>query len=127
MEYKENATGQLEPMVEYTSDPHERELMKKPIGHYGTLWQNWIVNNHSFIVKDRYVRHCRWAIVPRLVDEMAEKRYKELDEIYRKTNPEPDGEDTMESIRYHEKRKGYIENCILEEIVYVRWEEMDWR
>lgn len=117
MEYKANATGQYEPVIEFTSDPYEKELMQNPIGKWGKLWQQWIENQYPS-KKTLYIIKGRWPIIPREIDIEAEKRWWELDEIYRKTHKRPDGEDFLELSRWEKERLLYLDHRVMEEVVY---------
>lgn len=116
MEYIKTPTGQMNPDIRYTDDPYLLKLLDKQIGKWGTLWQQWIETTTN--KKIDYVMGCTWAIVPRIVDEKAQKRYEELAETYDKTHDDRPHA-FMEILRWEEERKLYIEHRIMEEIVQV--------
>ncbi len=116
MNYNETPTGQFNPDIRYTDDEYLLSLLDKQIGKWGSLWQQWIETTTN--KKIDYVMGCTWAIVPRIVDEKALKRYQELADIYDKTHDRPETPFT-EVMRWEEERKLYIEHRIMEEIVQI--------
>jgi hypothetical protein len=113
----------LFPPVEYTSDPYEKQLLKKEIGRWGSEWQQWIENNHP-TEKIHYVTNCSWCIIPRQIDIDAMKLYSELEDRYNRIygNTRPNGEDAMELIRWEKEKQMYIYKRIREDLVEVLYE-----
>ena len=42
MTYRLSPTGQYLPEIQYTQNPREQALLKKPIGRWGRMWQEWV-------------------------------------------------------------------------------------
>ena len=121
MSDKINSTGQILPDVRYTDDPEELRLLKKPIGKWGRMWQDWIESTYPGEV-DIYVMAAKWQIIPRQIDEKAEKRWFELDELYQRDNPRPETTDFNVLRQWEPSKKLWIENIIMKDIVFVRYE-----
>ena len=121
MSDKINSTGQILPDVRYTDDPEELRLLKKPIGKWGRMWQDWIESTYPDEV-DIYVMAAKWQIIPRQIDEKAEKRWFELDELYQRDNPRPETTDFNVLRQWEPSKKLWIENIIMKDIVFVRYE-----
>ena len=121
MSDKINSTGQILPDVRYTDDPEELRLLKKPIGKWGRMWQDWIESTYPGEV-DIYVMAAKWLIIPRQIDEKAEKRWFELDELYQRDNPRPETTDFNVLRQWEPSKKLWIENIIMKDIVFVRYE-----
>ena len=110
-----NVTGQYLTQIAYTNDRQEAELLRKPIGRWGRMWQEWVKTEYPTEVQV-YITEGRWQIIPRLIDREAEARFSELDEQYRKGNPRPA---TFAEIQAWEKmRLLNIEHQIMEETVF---------
>ena len=120
MSDKINSTGQILPDVRYTDDPEELRLLKKPIGKWGRMWQDWIESTYPGEV-DIYVMAAKWLIIPRQIDEKAEKRWFELDELYHRDNPRPSN-DFNEILQWETACKLWVENLIMKEIIFVRYD-----
>ncbi len=118
---KINATGQILPDVRYTNDSEELRLLEKPIGKWGRMWQDWIESTYPDEV-DIYVMAAKWQIIPRQIDEKAEKRWFELDELYQRDNPRPETTDFNVLRQWEPSKKLWIENIIMKDIVFVRYE-----
>ena len=118
---KINATGQILPDVRYTNDSEELRLLEKPIGKWGRMWQDWIESTYPGEV-DIYVMAANWQIIPRQIDEKAEKRWFELDELYQRDNPRPETTDFNVLRQWEPSKKLWIENIIMKDIVFVRYE-----
>ena len=118
---KINATGQILPDVRYTNDPEELRLLEKPIGKWGRMWQDWIKSNYPGHV-NIYIMAAKWQIIPRQIDEKAEKRWFELDELYHRDNPRPDTTDSNILLQWETACKLWVEDIIMKEIVFVRYE-----
>jgi hypothetical protein len=116
-EKKLNSTGQYLTEIAYTNDPEELALLERPIGKWGQMWQDWMEAEHSSYVTILVVE-CKWAIIPRKIDIEAEKRYEELDKIYRANNPRPDT-DFNSVLKWETAKKLWIEDIIMKEIVFV--------
>ncbi len=63
----------------------------------------------------------KWQIIPRQIDEKAEKRWFELDELYHRDNPRPSN-DFNEILQWETACKLWVENLILKEIIFVRYD-----
>ena len=115
MSTAKNATGQYLTEIGYTVNREEAQLLRKPIGRWGRMWQEWVRTEYPTEVQV-YVMEGRWQIIPRLIDREAERRFTELDEQYRKDNPRPT---TFTEIREWEKmRLLTIEHQVMKEEVF---------
>ena len=115
MNYRQSPTGQLLAEVIYSDNPQEQKLLREPIGRWGRMWQEWIRTEYPTEVTVLIVTG-RWNIIPREIDRLAESRFTELDELYRKENPRPA---TFREVQAWEKtRLLTIEHQIMEQIVY---------
>ena len=115
MTYRLSPTGQYLPEIQYTQNPKEQALLKKPIGRWGRMWQEWMRTEYPTEVTVLIVTG-RWNIIPREIDKQAEARFTELDALYRKENPRPATFSEMQ--RWEKDRLLTIEHRIMEEIVY---------
>ncbi len=120
---KINSTGQYCNEMAYTDNPEEIKLLEERpvIGKWGRMWQDWMESEHSADVT-LLVIECKWAIIPRKIDIEAEKRYEELDKIYRRDNPRPES-DFNAVLKWETAKKFWIENIIMKEIVFVLRED----
>lgn len=114
----ETPTGQFNPDVRYTDDPEIEKLLQEPIGKFGSMWHEWMKQNHP-TMKVLYITGCKWQIIPREVDKKAAQRYDELEIIYDRDNPRPDTSDFNVLRQWEEAKKLWIEHIIIEEIVNV--------
>lgn len=116
-----NSTGQINPDVRYTDDPEELRLLKKPIGKWGSMWQDWIKGTYPADVTV-YIMAAKWQIIPRQIDEKVDKRYDELENIFKSDNPRPITSDFNLLRQWETAKKLWIEDMIMKEIVFVRYE-----
>lgn len=119
-DYRLTPTGQYVPDVRLTDDPEEERLLEKPIGKWGQMWQDWIQATYPAEVVV-YTMAAKWWIIPRQIDEKAEKRYDELDEIFGYNNPRPDTDEFVVLRQWEEERKLWVESILMEEIIHVRY------
>ncbi|MBR5090550.1 MAG: TnpV protein [Ruminiclostridium sp.] len=115
MSEKMSPTGQYLSQMEYTPNPKIAELLKRPIGRWGRMWQEWIMLEYPSEVQI-YIMEGKWQLIPRRIDEEAETRFQELDKAYREENPRPK---TFQQIREWEKmRLLTIEHQVMKEVVF---------
>ncbi|MBP3857893.1 MAG: TnpV protein [Ruminiclostridium sp.] len=115
MSEKMNPTGQILSETEYTRSPQIAALLKRPIGRWGRMWQEWIKLEYPQEVQI-YIMEGKWQLIPRQIDEEAEIRFQQLDRQYRKENPRPM---TFQAIREWEKmRLLTIEHQVMREVVF---------
>ncbi len=119
-DYKLTPTGQYIPDVRLTDDPEEEKLLEKPIGRWGQMWQDWIKATYPS-EEIIYTMAGKWWIIPRQIDEKVEKRYDELDEIFRLANPRPDTEEFTVLRQWEESRKLWIESILMQDIIHVKY------
>ena len=80
------------------------------------MWQEWVRTEYPTEMTVLIVTG-RWNIIPREIDRLAESRFKELDELYRKENPRPV---TFREVQKWEKNRLLtIAHRISEEIIYL--------
>ena len=85
MSEKMNPTGQILSETEYTRSPQIAALLKRPIGRWGRMWQEWIRLEYPQEVQI-YIMEGKWQLIPRQIDEEAEIRFQQLDRQYRSGN-----------------------------------------
>ena len=112
---KLNPTGQYLTEMHYTDSPQEQSLLRRPIGRWGRLWQEWMKTEHPTEIAV-LVMTARWQIIPREIDRQAENRWTELDEQYRRENPRPADFRSMQE--WEKARLLTLEHIIMEEIVF---------
>ncbi len=115
MNYRLSPTGQMLTEILYTENSEEQKLLKKPIGRWGRMWQEWVKTEYPSEVQI-FITEGRWQIIPRIIDREAESRFRELDKRYRQENPRPT---TFTEIQSWEKmRLLAVEHQVMEEIVF---------
>ncbi|MBR5090280.1 MAG: TnpV protein [Ruminiclostridium sp.] len=113
---KMNPTGQILSETEYTRSPQIAELLKRPIGRWGRMWKEWIRLEYPQEMQI-YIMDGKWQLIPRQIDEEAEKRFNELDKLYRQQNPRPK---SFLLIREWEKmRLLTVEHQVMQEVVFL--------
>lgn len=117
MEYIKTPTGQLNPDIRYTDDLTLEKLLKRDIGKWGYLWQQWIET--TTLNKVLYEFGCTWWIIPRIVDIKAYDRLEELNAIYERDNERPTNFNDV--LAWETERKIWAEHIIMEEIVQVEY------
>ncbi|WP_075424173.1 TnpV protein [Ruminococcus sp. XPD3002] len=115
MNMKMSPTGQYLTEMQYTDSPQEQALLRRPIGRWGRMWQEWMKTEHPTEVAV-LVMEARWQIIPREIDRQAENRWAVLDEQYRRENPRPT--DFVQMQQWEKTRLLKLEHIIMEEIVF---------
>ena len=116
MKLRLSPTGQYLTEMQYTDDPREQALLRRPIGRWGRMWQEWMKTEHPTEVAV-LIMEARWQIIPRAIDRQAENRWAELDEQYRRENPRP--QDFLSMQKWEKARLLTLEHIIMEEIVFL--------
>ena len=115
MNYRLSPTGQMLTEIQYTENPEEQKMLRKPIGRWGRMWQDWVKAEYPTEVQI-FVTEGRWQIIPRIIDREAESRFLELDEQYRRENPRPQAFSEIQS--WEKMRLLTVEHAIMEEIIF---------
>ena len=113
--FRASTTGQYLTEMQYTENPREQALLRRPIGRWGRMWQEWVKTEHPTEVAI-LIMEGRWQIIPREIDRQAENRWAELDEQYRRENPRPQEFRSMQE--WEKARLLTLEHIIMQEIVF---------
>lgn len=70
MNYRLSPTGQMLTEIQYTENPEEQKMLRKPIGRWGRMWQDWVKAEYPTEVQI-FVTEGRWQIIPRIIDREA--------------------------------------------------------
>ena len=115
MSRKLSPTGQYLTEMQYTDNPREQALLRRPIGKWGREWQEWMKTEHPTEIAV-LIMTGRWQLIPREIDKLAENRWAESDEQYRRENPRP--VTFLEVQNWEKARLLTLEHIIMEEIVF---------
>ena len=115
MKQRLSPTGQYLTEMQYTDNPREQALLRRPIGKWGREWQEWMKTEHPTEIAV-LIMAGRWQLIPREIDKQAESRWTELDEQYRRENPRPTDFRLIQE--WEINRMLTLEHRIMEEIVF---------
>lgn len=103
------------PMVCYTNNTEEQELLKEQIGFYGRRWIEFMEQNYPLDIMD-LKGMCRWEIIPREIDKEADEMYQILSKQFEQNNPRPT-ESFVEIAKWEKMKQTEIRQAIMEDIV----------
>ncbi len=113
LSYREGADGMMYPELQISGNP---ETDKMPVGRYGKLWKEYMMENHPHRLSELVAQGKINETILK-VDEEAEKRKEALIQEFLAVQPMPDTEDTMERAGHMNSLTKQAEEIVLNELV----------
>ena len=101
------------PELQISGNP---ETDKMPVGRYGKLWKEYMMENHPHRLSELVAQGKINETILK-VDEEAEKRKEALIQEFLAVQPMPDTEDTMERAGHMNSLTKQAEEIVLNELV----------
>ena len=94
--------------------PEEEELMSNPIGYYGRAWQMFMEENYPEEIPS-LVGRLKWELIPRQIDNEAEKMALNLEQQYARKNPRP--KTFLEIVKWEKMKRLEVDHRVMEDLV----------